>query len=165
MSEPGGENPQRPEEGGNTELPVESNDDAVLKMLSGAQFGPNAKIVLPSGKQLSGDEAQAFTSAFSDDRTESASDRVPDEEDTHPSSPDNRPHYPQDMMTGFGDPAEDSRRLVARAKQALAESAASQRGVAPVEKTQQPATERAVTQQRLSGVRNALKSIIPRKNS
>lgn len=46
-------------------LPVESNDDAVLRMLSGASFGPNTKITLPSGKQLDGDEAGVFSSLMS----------------------------------------------------------------------------------------------------
>ena len=55
------------------ELPTESNDDLVLKMLSGATFGPDTKLVLPSGRVLSGNEAQAFTSAFSsEDHTSDA---------------------------------------------------------------------------------------------
>lgn len=45
-------------------LPIENNDDQVLGMLSGANFGPNAKIILPSGAELTGDEAAAFTAAF-----------------------------------------------------------------------------------------------------
>jgi len=46
--------------------PEFSPDDAVLRMLSGANFGPNAHLTLPSGETLTSDEAQAFTAAFGD---------------------------------------------------------------------------------------------------
>jgi hypothetical protein len=42
----------------------ESNDEAVLRMLGGANFGPDAKLILPSGRTLDGDEAQALTSYY-----------------------------------------------------------------------------------------------------
>lgn len=45
-------------------LPIESHDDAILRMLSGATFGKGVKITLPSGAVLSGDEAAAFSAAF-----------------------------------------------------------------------------------------------------
>jgi hypothetical protein len=45
-------------------LPIESADDAMLRMLGGASFGPGTKVVLPSGRTLSSGEAQAFSSAF-----------------------------------------------------------------------------------------------------
>lgn len=52
-------------------VPIESNDDALLRMLGGAIFAPGAKMTLPSGKELVGDEAQVFVSAFDDqERTE-----------------------------------------------------------------------------------------------
>lgn len=43
------------------------DDDAVLRMLAGANFGPNANVVLPSGERLNGDEAQALTSFYADE--------------------------------------------------------------------------------------------------
>jgi hypothetical protein len=46
------------------QLPIESNDDFVLAMFRGCTFGPGFTLTLPSGRQLTGDEAQAFTSAF-----------------------------------------------------------------------------------------------------
>jgi hypothetical protein len=45
----------------------ESNDEAVLRMLAGANFGPDAGLTLPSGKELGGGEAQAWTSVYADD--------------------------------------------------------------------------------------------------
>ena len=48
-------------------LPVENADDAVLRLLGGANFGPGARLILPSGTELRGDEAQAFTSAYADE--------------------------------------------------------------------------------------------------
>lgn len=54
----------------------ESPDDFVLKMFSTANFGPNARVVLPSGKELKGDEMSVLTSYFktelekNDDRKE-----------------------------------------------------------------------------------------------
>jgi hypothetical protein len=45
-------------------IPVESSDDAILEMLSGAIFGPDTKLTLPSEIELDGREAQAFTSLF-----------------------------------------------------------------------------------------------------
>ena len=60
-------------------FPVESDDDALLKMLAGANFGPNTKIVLPSGTEISGDEAQVFTSLHDEGNTQT--DRKPDAHD------------------------------------------------------------------------------------
>lgn len=48
------------------DLPIETPDDAALRMLQGASFGKDAKLILPSGKQLSSEEAQAFTGAFAE---------------------------------------------------------------------------------------------------
>jgi hypothetical protein len=42
---------------------LSADDDRVLQMLAGANFGPDSAIVLPSGVTLGGDEAQALTSA------------------------------------------------------------------------------------------------------
>jgi hypothetical protein len=42
-------------------------DDAVLRMLAGANFGPDSKLILPSGVTLDGDEAQAMTSFYAPD--------------------------------------------------------------------------------------------------
>lgn len=39
-------------------------DEACLRLLAGASFGPNASLVLPSGKRLSGDEAQALAAFY-----------------------------------------------------------------------------------------------------
>lgn len=50
------------------DVPVESNDDEALRFLAGASFGPNAKLILPSGRELPSDEAQAFTSMYSNIR-------------------------------------------------------------------------------------------------
>lgn len=44
--------------------PITSGDDAVLRMLAGASFGPNASLTLPSGATLDADEAQALTGAY-----------------------------------------------------------------------------------------------------
>ncbi|MBC7943212.1 hypothetical protein H7X68_01795 [Candidatus Saccharibacteria bacterium] len=52
--------------GASDSLPIETNDDRVLRMLAGANFGPGASLILPSGERLSGVEAQAFTAAFKD---------------------------------------------------------------------------------------------------
>ena len=52
-------------------IPIESNDDAVLRMLAGANFGPNAKITLPSGTTLNGSEAQVFTGMYREENPES----------------------------------------------------------------------------------------------
>lgn len=41
-----------------------SNDEAILKMLAGANFGPNASLTLPSGQTLDAAEAQAMTSLY-----------------------------------------------------------------------------------------------------
>lgn len=41
-----------------------TNDEKALHALSGASFGPKAKVVLPSGAVLNGDEAQAFTALY-----------------------------------------------------------------------------------------------------
>ncbi len=53
-------------------FPIESGDDAVLRMLAGASFGPDARLTLPSGTELTGDEAQVFTSAFGEHEQEQA---------------------------------------------------------------------------------------------
>ena|GEM_PF-5746916 len=45
-------------------LPMESADDRVLRMLGDAEIAADATIVLPSGRVLSGDEAQVFSAAF-----------------------------------------------------------------------------------------------------
>jgi hypothetical protein len=41
-----------------------SDDEAALRMLAGASFGPDCEVVLPSGRTLSADEAQALTSYY-----------------------------------------------------------------------------------------------------
>lgn len=41
-----------------------TDDEAVLKMLAGASFGPGSKVVLPSGRAIGGDEAQALSSLY-----------------------------------------------------------------------------------------------------
>jgi hypothetical protein len=41
-------------------------DEDVLKMLSGANFGPKATLTLPSGEAIDGDEAQVWTAFYSD---------------------------------------------------------------------------------------------------
>lgn len=43
---------------------MDPNDEACLDMLAGAHFGPNAGVVLPSGRRLDADEAQALTSFY-----------------------------------------------------------------------------------------------------
>lgn len=48
------------------DLPIESNDDAALRMFGGATFGPGAKLILPSGEELRGDEANVFVALFDD---------------------------------------------------------------------------------------------------
>lgn len=54
-SGPGKESPLRP-----------MSDEAVLRMLGGATFGPNASPTLPSGRRLDAGEAQALTSYYAD---------------------------------------------------------------------------------------------------
>lgn len=94
-------------------LPIESNDDALLRALSGANFGPNARIILPSGKEIDGREAQAFASAFSHD------DQAPEDEclgrHTHDRYVD--PANPLSSVNDdwTGDPETDRARLAARA--------------------------------------------------
>lgn len=44
-----------------------SNDEAILQMLAGANFGPNSSLTLPSGKKLNASEAQTWTSVYADD--------------------------------------------------------------------------------------------------
>lgn len=51
-------------------MPLTPDDDAVLRMLAGANFGPGAKLVLPSGQRMEGDEAQVLTSAYAPARTD-----------------------------------------------------------------------------------------------
>jgi hypothetical protein len=53
-------------------LPIESEDDAALRMFGGATFSGDAKIILPSGRVLGADEAQAFTSAYDDQQSHAA---------------------------------------------------------------------------------------------
>lgn len=48
-------------------LPVTGDDDAVLDLLAGAHFGPNASLKLPSGTVLGAAEAQAWTCLYSDE--------------------------------------------------------------------------------------------------
>lgn len=45
-------------------LPVTGNDDAILAMLAGAQFGPDASVTLPSGKKIGAEEAQTWTDLY-----------------------------------------------------------------------------------------------------
>ncbi len=45
-------------------LAMSSNDEAALRALAGANFGPDAQLILPSGRKLDGDEAQAMTSLY-----------------------------------------------------------------------------------------------------
>lgn len=46
------------------------NDDKVMQMLAGANFGPNTKVILPSGEEIDGTEAQALTSFYAKDANE-----------------------------------------------------------------------------------------------
>jgi len=55
-----------------------SNDEAILQMLAGANFGPDAGLTLPSGKTLNASEAQAWTSVYADDSSESAEKNQPE---------------------------------------------------------------------------------------
>jgi hypothetical protein len=91
------------------EVPIESADDAVLRMLGGAEFGPNAKLILPSGRSLDAKEAQAFTAAFG----QQASQEQATQADNPLSSKNDK---------GTGDEVQDRRNLVERAKNALADS-------------------------------------------
>lgn len=43
------------------------SDEAVLRMLGGAVFEPGASLILPSGRELDADEAQALTSFYVDE--------------------------------------------------------------------------------------------------
>lgn len=43
---------------------LEPGDVAVLKMMAGASFGPDATLTLPSGRVLSADEAQALAAVY-----------------------------------------------------------------------------------------------------
>ena len=56
-----------PQERNGGELPVFSNDERLLRKLAGASFDPAAKLILPSGKELNADEAQAFTALYAPD--------------------------------------------------------------------------------------------------
>lgn len=40
-----------------------ADDEAVLRMLAGANFGPNG-VILPTGRHIDGDEAQALTAFY-----------------------------------------------------------------------------------------------------
>lgn len=44
--------------------PIDPRDIPVLQMLAGAHFGPDAKVPLPSGREIAASEAQALTSAY-----------------------------------------------------------------------------------------------------
>ena len=46
---------------------INPNDELVLRMMAGATFGPNSSLVLPSGRHLSAEEAQALTSFYAAD--------------------------------------------------------------------------------------------------
>lgn len=50
-----------------TNLPIESPDDAVLRMIGSAVFEPNANITLPSGYVMTNDETRVFTSLFAEE--------------------------------------------------------------------------------------------------
>ena len=52
---------------GDSGMPVESNDDALLRALGGAKFAPGAKLTLPSGVVLDADEVQVFSELFGGD--------------------------------------------------------------------------------------------------
>lgn len=104
-------------------LPIESNNDAMFRTLSGARFAPNTKVILPSGEEISGAEATAFASAFRGDKEENVFDPS---DDLRPRSPQKEArtldsHYPlssaQDRWTG--DPAMDRAELVGRAQAAM----------------------------------------------
>lgn len=100
------------------DLPIESNDDAVLRMLGGATFGPNARLILPSGTELSGAEAQAFTGAFAGDTGDVSgaenSMMGGDRQEEISADPLSSRH---DAWTG--DPKTDRQNLVARALRAI----------------------------------------------
>lgn len=51
------------------QLPTETDDDAILRMLAGANFAPGARVTLPTGREMSGDELTVATSAFPDGET------------------------------------------------------------------------------------------------
>lgn len=112
-------------------LPIESADDAALQLLRGSVWGPNAKLILPSGRQLSGAEAQAFTAAFEPVTEMGSTDTVADFDDdpgvyergcsrTH-SNPLSRSN---DRWTD--DPETNRAQLVARAMEALHQSTAEE---------------------------------------
>lgn len=50
-----------------TETPEPSQDERALAALAGANFGPNASVVLPSGRTLDSAEAQAMTSIYAEE--------------------------------------------------------------------------------------------------
>jgi len=95
------------------ELPIENPDDAALRMLGGAQFSPDGKLVLPSGRVLIGPEAQAACAVFSCARLHPHSP-VAEYGEIDPTNPLSSAN---DHWTG--DPAVDRAALVARALQAL----------------------------------------------
>ena len=80
---------------------VDSQDDAALRMFGGATFTGDAKLILPSGKVLGADEAQAMTSLFGGDSY------------VRPFDDDNPLSSANDDWTG--NPEVDRARLVARA--------------------------------------------------
>lgn len=43
------------------------DDAALLRLLAGAHFAPDARLILPSGETLTADEANAFTAAYMPD--------------------------------------------------------------------------------------------------
>lgn len=52
------------EKDGNNELPIENVDDLYLYVIRHTRFDPDEKVELPSGKVISGREAQEFIAAF-----------------------------------------------------------------------------------------------------
>lgn len=91
------------------------DDDKVLQMLAGATFGPNAKVILPSGTALGPAEAQAFTAFYA---TESADrSREPRQRRTTQPARDNSPLSSRHDRWA-GDQATDRATLVARARAA-----------------------------------------------
>ena len=109
-------------------FPIESADDAVLKMFKGATFEPGFRLILPSGRELNGNEAQAFTSVFADDDnlgTDVSEEQVEDsyQEAPIPVYDDDVAYNDNPLSSRFdqwsGDPAVDTARLAKRAMDAM----------------------------------------------
>lgn len=98
-------------------LPVENPDDAVLRMLQGASFGKDSKLILPSGKELTSDEAQAFTGAFADEDTCTIRHYSPRRQHGHVDNIDNPLSSANDVHTGDG--MLDLAHLIGRANMAV----------------------------------------------